>query len=876
MFENALRWITAALFAGLFALLIWGTGLEADETESARQEVTVLDTNSFWRCHFTLRMPVVRTDEGLKEVPPQSKSQVVKCATPLPPEDWNQVGFDDSAWCRVSGSFSARSNSTALSLLCLRGKFTVRDPDKVEGLTLSLSYRGGVVVYINGKELVRGHMPGGNVDMETLAEDYPLEANATPEGEALPTSSKVYPERIALRTRSLTNIAIPSLMLTKGLNVLAVELHRVAHHQLVVEEHSGKLRFKRKYDWATVGLTALSLKAPSGASVVPNVDRPGGFQVWNASPLAGVFDLDYADPHEKVHAIELVGTRNGFFSGQVIVGSDKPIKKLEAKVYDLKLVGGKSRIPTSSIQLRYALPGTATSNSSVLYYGFRDAARFDGLTQASPKEVPVRTKEPPRHATFIPTFGAVEPIWVTVKVPRDAQAGNYEGVLAIRAQDLKQVDVPLRLEVLDWTLPDPQDFTTFVDLVQSPTTLALKYNVPLWSDAHFKLIDRSFTHMATLGSKAVYITMICQAHFGNSESMVRWIRQPDGTYTYDFTIFDRYLDLAIKHMGKPKVVCLYLWDRYTGGAHYFSTRARDKDLPHWQTVLVSLLDPATGKVELLEGPSYEKQEESEAFWRPVLTQVCERLAERGLLEAMMFGIGGDVRPGAEVVALLDRVLPGTKWVMHQHGEGPTLHSARVGYLATVWRASRPVDPDIRRKYGWNVPYRKVQFPRELGISRPLKSHRLVAEWNLTGGQPGFGRIGADFWPVIKDKRGRMRRVSGRYLLSGWAQLSVGTYWLAPGLHGPLTTVRMEMAREGIQECEARIFLEKVLTDETLRARLGKELAVRCQETLDERTRYILYSGLSSTVSPLWYPYSGWQQRSAKLYRVAAEAAEAMK
>ena len=58
----------------------------------------------------------------------------------------------------------------------MRGKFAVGDPSRVRGMTLSAEYRGGIVVYLNGREVARGTFPKGKGDMLELAEDYPLDA----------------------------------------------------------------------------------------------------------------------------------------------------------------------------------------------------------------------------------------------------------------------------------------------------------------------------------------------------------------------------------------------------------------------------------------------------------------------------------------------------------------------------------------------------------------------------------------------------------------------------------------------------------------------------------------------------------------------------
>ena len=116
--------------------------------------------------------------------------------------------------------------------------------------------------------------------------------------------------------------------------------------------------------------------------------------------------------------------------------------------------------------------------------------------------------------------------------------------------------------------------------------------------------------------------------------------------------------------------------------------------------------------------------------------------------------------------------------------------------------------------------------------------------------------------------------------------------LATGPAGPVSTSRFEMFREGLQECEARIFIEKALLDPAKRKKLGEELAGRCQELLDERVRNMRRAVCSFQArsgsgdrrcytpsswfnfAPLlgshWYASSDWQGEIEKLYEAAAE------
>ncbi|MFH0980829.1 MAG: hypothetical protein V2A79_04750, partial [Planctomycetota bacterium] len=147
---------------------------------------------------------------------------------------------------------------------------------------------------------------------------------------------------------------------------------------------------------------------------------------------------------------------------------------------------------------------------------------------------------------------------------------------------------------------------------------------------------------------------------------------------------------------------------------------------------------------------------------------------------------------------------------------------------------------------------------------------------MTAGCRGFGRLGADFWAVLDKHPARFGSVankvgdvvkyniSSRYPEAEWKNLGLSytvPALLSPGPDGALSTARLEAIREGAEENEARFFLEKALADPARKTRLGEDLAARCQEILDERTR-----------DCLWTRTDGWQERPARLFLMAAEAA----
>jgi hypothetical protein len=858
----------------------------ADEPAAGR---VILETGGYWRCHFTWKTIQLRRKSGeLESVSVEwrdrGRAQVEKAGeivrTSPPEENWTAGDFDDSHWARARGPLFTRG-TRQIALICARGKFTVTDPAEAGALKLHLAYRGGAVVYVNGCEIARGHLPKGKTDPETPAEDYPEEAYLAPDGYLLRVGfgePEKYADRFALRRRRL-EAEVPASALRKGVNVLAVELHRAPVSEVF---YVSRFRDSRNYFlWDMVGLEEVRLTARRGAGVAANVARPEGLQVWNHPVFVSVHNTDHGDPAEALRPIEIAAARNGAFSGQVVVGSREAIRGLAATAAKLTHPAGGA-IGAEAVQVRYARPGdhSATHNENHrIRAGIpheRLRRRFDGLEETPPAEVPVDEK----------AGGAVQPIWLTVRVPRDARPGDYAGKLTLRADGTGPVDVPVRLHVADWTLPDPNDYRSHIGLIQSPDTLAIRYGAEMWSDAHWRLIDRSFALLGEVGCKVVYIPLLRRTYFGNEHSMVRWARQPDGSYGYDFGLVEKYLDTAIRHLGRVPVVCLYCWDVNTG-SKYFGTRefAASAALPF------TLIDPATGKLSEAVGPKWGRAAE---FWKPLMQGMRRVLSVRGVGGSMMVGIAGDRQPNRDAVEDLKAAAPDAPWVCSSHSAPSDLFGQPVGYMSGVWGLQPAPDPAVRRYYGWKSPVRIVAFPRAgssvVGVGMRHRSalgvYRIAVESALTArgrgeGLRGIGRCGADFWPVLPGVRGK-RTVLGRYPETaawhgGWLRNST-PYVLAGGAEGPVATARFEMLREGIQACEARIFLEEALTDPARRARLGEDLARRCQDVLDERVRANrrAIAGGGRYLTWTWFAGSGVLRRTRRLYTAAGEAAAALR
>jgi glycosyl hydrolase family 123 len=850
------------------------------------QAQDVLNDKSYWRMYMTWRTPkVVAADGAIKPLYSKKTGKLVPVVkSPRPPKDWYSLDFDDSVWGMARGPFHVGSGfggdlatvgkQAELRALYLRGKFEVKDPKKVMLMKFMCRYVGGVVVYVNGKELQRGHVKFGKVNDRTLASRYDDRHYLSPDGKRLHEFidnkrrsgvEKEWLGRFKDRVRNipakgwLNAVAIPSTMLRKGVNVVAIVNYSAPVSESWLTAKLGSMDYRGATSpWPHLGVLEARVHVAPGKALVPNIKRPEGVQLWNRRITQRVFATDYGDRCEPLRPIRLAGARNGMFSGQVVLASTERIENLKASVTDLKGPDG-AVIAKGQVRVRFARPDKYVSQNW-----------FDALLDQPPAEL-----VPPLNK------GVLQPIWVTVAVPKDAKPGAYTGTLSLEADDVEKRTVPIALSVADWVMTDSKEFSTYLELVQSPDTLAVLYKVPLWSDEHWKLIERSFRLMAQVGNKVIHIPVISRTYLGNEHSRIKWIKTADG-YTHDLSLVEKYLDMAIKHLGQIPVVNIYCRDHNTG-AYYFGKKevAKPKGMPYTE------LDPKTGVLTEKIGPMWGTPE-CEAFWKPVFDKLYQVLKKRGLEKSFMVGMSGDKMPASTCVKTLKAVAPYAKWMAASHSNYTNVHGQPTGYQTDVWSSrGLSLTPPVRRAkkaYGWNNPRLCMPFPRAGGsrfVGPTLRLHTDLGTYHrgpegaILAGARGYGRCGADFWPIYKTSW-QFKGILARYPESaGWhggSLINSYPYILAAGPKGPVPSARFEALRHGAQETEARVFIEKAMVNSS--AKLGADLASKCEKLLDARAWKVLRSVSGANIVRCYY--LGYiEDDAAKLYAAAAEVAKAL-
>lgn len=612
-------------------------------------------------------------------------------------------------------------------------------------------------------------------------------------------------------------------------------------------------------------LLAAALALLAGVNASAQEVNLAGDQVWNCEYWQTVEIGDFYGPNLNLKknppTIVLEGARNGWYSGFVVATSALGIlTDLRGTIGPLTGPGGAT-IPADRIQIRYPERGEYGRN-------WLPAQRFDGLVTNPPAEVAIvhlRENRGWKPKTEGPI--SMQPVWVTVNVPADAVPGDYSATLTIETQNLQPFAVPVKLKVHGWTLPDPRGFTVQNLAFLSPERLAEHYEVPRWSERHYELMGQSLAWMLQLGSRQLILNLVCDYPAQlNEESMVRWIRKADGSYDHDFTIVDRYLDICAKTIGKPFPIRLNMWNAIN-----------DKNIAaSWKPV--TLLDPATGKLEKLPQPECGT-EESYLFWKPVLDGIRARAEKRGWFDAVtvnwMEYCGG---PPSNAVAVLHRIWPDGKWSSWDHGRrhgyvGPTpAQNMPCVVNSTVWNEGAHKLRGYKNAFKPGTAYggHSRGFHRD---NSPLLTARIVCEQLIMKGCSGADPLGGDLFPVA-DRRRNWDHMWVAYALGPG---NCSRSYLAPGPDGPIATERFEAFREGVQLCEALIYLQRTLEG----GKLAAELAAKVERVLDARGQALIdafavkdKSGRREYAPDIWGKVA--RERDAEIFALAAEVAAAAK
>ena len=154
--------------------------------------------------------------------------------------------------------------------------------------------------------------------------------------------------------------------------------------------------------------------------------------------------------------------------------------------------------------------------------------------------------------------GSCRGLWLTIQVPQNTEPGTYKGYVEIICNGKKKKHEYF-LSVFNDLLPAPKEWSFHLDLWQNPYAVARVHNVELWSKEHFEVLRPYMLKLASAGQKAITATLIDRPWDGQTYdpfgSMVTWVKKADGTWWYDFTIFDRWVEFMMSCGIDKEITC---------------------------------------------------------------------------------------------------------------------------------------------------------------------------------------------------------------------------------------------------------------------------------------------------------------------------------
>ncbi|MGW3567056.1 glycoside hydrolase domain-containing protein [Streptomyces sp. NPDC000941] len=253
--------------------------------------------------------------------------------------------------------------------------------------------------------------------------------------------------------------------------------------------------------------------------------------------------------------LNLSAVRNEQVSAQLAIASGKDLDDVKAVVGDLTGPGG-AKLSGDDTQVRFVKYVPVQRSKSEVDW----SATIDQVS--SSKEVsgdrnPDVVGDPleERSSVDVPAYAA-QPLWFTFHIPEKARPGTYRGTVKVEADGRTQARYPLTIEVADASAPDSDDYSFFLDVWAQPETIAQAHGVKLWSDKHWKLIEAYSRDLASRGQKVINTTIVDnpwhhQWSLGTRESqtatpyssMVGWTW--DGkAFSFDFARWDKYVRTA--------------------------------------------------------------------------------------------------------------------------------------------------------------------------------------------------------------------------------------------------------------------------------------------------------------------------------------------
>ncbi|WP_432708325.1 glycoside hydrolase domain-containing protein [Pedobacter sp.] len=222
-----------------------------------------------------------------------------------------------------------------------------------------------------------------------------------------------------------------------------------------------------------------------------------------------------------------------------------------------------------------------------------------------------------------------QPVWLSVTVPANTLPGNYKGTFKIKAD--REYKMPFSIVVLDKMLPPASKWAYDLDLWQHPAAIARVHNVTLWSPEHFDAMEKYYKMLAGAGQKTITASIVNEpwGHqtYDDYPSLIKWTKKKDGRWTYDYSLFDKYVQFVMQCGITERINC-YSMVPWKIAFTYFDENLQKE----------VVFEEAIGT------PAYN------AFWKTMLVDFTRHLKQKGWFDKTYIAM--DERPMKAMQAVI--------------------------------------------------------------------------------------------------------------------------------------------------------------------------------------------------------------------------------
>ncbi len=559
----------------------------------------------------------------------------------------------------------------------------------------------------------------------------------------------------------------------------------------------------------TILLYAILLLGCTAMAQQTGTLRPGDFieltdtkpfdgpDVWSRMPQAVRFSWATTDvryPKRSIPAIQPTARwqtkawKGERVNAQALLWTKRDIVDATLTVSDLR--NGSSVIPAADANayfMRYVMTDELSKDGKTGCGHRPDKADWDSTAVADMLDIlPLRD---------IPAC-TTQPVWLTIRVPRDVKAGTYKGTLTVSGKSFAPMTLQVAVDVLNRTLPDPKEWAFHLDFWQNPYAIARYYNVPLWSREHFDAMRPVMQMLADMGQKVITTTIMHKPWAGQTydhfDSMVGKMKKLDGSWAYDYTVFDQWVEFMMNEIGIDRQISCYTMIPWALSFDYY--------------------DQATSRVLYVEAKPGDALYNS--YWGSFLKDFARHLKQKGWFDKTVISMDErGLKPMQEAIKVIKDADPAFKISLagNYHKE---IEADLYDYCLAYGQNFTPEEKARREKEGKiSTVYTccSEPLPNFFTFSPPAEAAWTI--WHAAGGgYDGYLRWSFNAWTddPLRDTRFRT-----------WAAGDCFLVYPGPQPGTVRSSMRYERIAEGVQDMEKIRILRAEFAANGQQAKLDK-------------------------------------------------------